>query len=175
MDPKQVFILVLCLVPVWSTCMFRSNRCCNEQELRRFAEKKLQRRVPQPGEPAAAARTGTGTEGAGTRPPCPLELYESALPTEIKDRSLSPWRYVNVSDPDLFPPSYVKAECLCAGCLVLRDGAVRETSDYNSHPVVQSRAFLKRVRCTAGTGYQLQLVLVDVPVGCTCLHYKTAS
>ncbi|XP_072241407.1 interleukin-17C [Leuresthes tenuis] len=168
MDVRVIFTLVLCLVPVW-TCMINSERCCDEETLQRTAKKKLGSLYPQPPEPASVA-------DASAPATCPLELYQKMLLLpEIKDRSLSPWRYITVTKPNHFPHTYVEAECLCQGCILVHEnGSVEESHDYNSAVITQTRVFLKRVPCSNGTTYRLMPVSEQVAVGCTCVKYKSS-
>ncbi|XP_047452948.1 interleukin-17C [Mugil cephalus] len=160
MDMKQILLFVLLLVPVW-TC--HEHRCLNETRLREVAQKKLESRFRQPLDPSPTADPGSPLS-------CPVELYRQRQPLPgLRNRSLSPWRYVTVTDEDLFPPSYVKAECLCSGCIQVRgDGSVKQSFDFNSVEIKQSRVFLRRERCCGGDTYTLKPVSVDVAVGCTC-------
>ncbi|XP_026167847.1 interleukin-17C [Mastacembelus armatus] len=169
MDVKQVLIFTLFLVPAW-TC--KINRCCDEQEVREAAERKLRNHFPQTPDPSPAV--------ADTAASCPVELYQYQPPEELRQRSLSPWRYVLVTKEDHFPSTYAEAQCLCSGCIVIQeknDGSpvVRESHDYNSVPIMQSRVFLKRERCEDGKTYHLKPVSVNVAVGCTCARVKTSS
>jgi len=68
--------------------MINSERCCDEKMLLKTAKKKLGSRYPQPPEPIPVP-------DASAPATCPLELYQSMLLLpEVKDRSLSPWRYM---------------------------------------------------------------------------------
>ncbi|XP_075327334.1 interleukin-17C [Odontesthes bonariensis] len=166
MDMKQVFILVLLLAPAW-TCMVNSDRCCDEDALLRTAKRKLESRYPQPREVPSVA-------DAGAPATCPLELYQKMPLLDVKDRSISPWRYVTVTNPDHFPHTYVEAQCLCQGCILVHEnGSVVESHDYNSAVIEQTRVFLKRVPCPNGEGYQLMPVSQQVAVGCTCARYTS--
>ncbi|XP_041852078.1 interleukin-17C [Melanotaenia boesemani] len=166
MDLKQIPILLLCLVSVWS-CMHHSDQCCDEEQLIQRVQRKLKNRFPQPLDPPAADASPGPAK-------CPLELYQTLpAPAELNARSVSPWRYVNVNLTDHFPSTYVEAQCLCTGCILFQDNKVVESHDYNSATVTQTRIFLKRVRCPSGKGYKLEPVSVEVPVGCTCVRTNT--
>ncbi|XP_026783442.1 interleukin-17C [Pangasianodon hypophthalmus] len=85
--------------------------------------------------------------------------------SDLKNRSLSPWRSRVETAHDLIPSVYEVAECLCSGCII--DGS--ENTDYNSVPVMQSVMFLKKVSCTSDPEkYSLEVVYKTVPVACTC-------
>ncbi|XP_008301424.1 interleukin-17C-like isoform X1 [Stegastes partitus] len=165
MSPPQILVLALFLVPVWSNKMFR---CYNETELLGAAERKLRSHYPQPAEPSAAAARGAEL-------PCPLQLYQQPASTELSARSVSPWTYVLKTLKDHFPSSYMEASCLCSGCiLVQKDGSAFQSFDYNSLTVKQSRVFLRRQRCSDGSGYYLTPVTVEVAVGCTCVRANSS-
>ncbi|KAF7225003.1 interleukin-17C [Nothobranchius furzeri] len=163
MDLKQILVLALCVVSVW-TCR---HRCCNQTELLR----RMQKQLPFNPEPLS--------ELSGIRS-CPVDLYQGLSNSkDIKDRSLSPWRYVQETNEDLFPSTYMKAECLCSGCITIKknsDESMEENFDFNSVPVLQAQMFLKRERgnCEDGT-YQLRAFKMDIPVGCTCVRPKRTS
>ncbi|KAK9517315.1 hypothetical protein VZT92_025198 [Zoarces viviparus] len=164
MDMKQILIFGLCLVPVW-TC--RMNRCYDDSELSEAAERKLRNHYPQSLElPTAAAPDSPA--------PCPVALFPQQPPQHIRDRSLSPWRYVLVTKKDHFPSTYAEAQCLCSGCVLIQDNKPPvESHDYNSYPVMQSRVFLRRELCQDGKKYHLKPVTVKVAVGCTCTRANT--
>ncbi|XP_050991850.1 interleukin-17C [Labeo rohita] len=85
--------------------------------------------------------------------------------SDLKDRSLSPWRKRTVEVQDMFPSKYEEAECLCDGCII--NGVENRT--YNSVPVYETRLFLKKVPCPSDPKkYSLKYELVSVAVGCTC-------
>ncbi|CAN9493123.1 unnamed protein product [Ophioblennius macclurei] len=135
--------------------------CFPEHKVEEVARRKLQR-YPQPPEPAAS-------------PPseCPLHLY-AHLPRvmDVKERSLSPWRYEVVELPDHYPSSYVRAICLCKGCIKVDESNVTENSDFDSVTIDQSRIFLRREPCADRQSYRLVPVSLDVAVGCTCVRPK---
>ncbi|XP_017296797.1 interleukin-17C [Kryptolebias marmoratus] len=163
MDLKQIFIVALCLVPAWG-CL---NRCCDEDELRETAQKKPWSRIQPPQDLPVALH--------GPPESCPLDLYQR-LREDIKDRSLSPWRYVRVTNQDYFPSTYVEAQCLCQGCIMMKKGSLMENHDYNSKPVLQSRAFLKREQSSCQGGqYRLKVEFRKVAVGCTCVTASSIS
>ncbi|XP_069575533.1 interleukin-17C [Brachyistius frenatus] len=164
MDMKQILFFALLLVPAWTCKMFR---CYNDTELTGAAERKLRSHYPQPAEPSpTAARHVTLS--------CPVAQLSSAS-TAVRDRSLSPWTYVQQPVPDHFPSSYTKAVCLCAGCIQIGEDGVVESHDYNSAEVVQDRVFLKRELCSDGGSYSLRPVSIKVVVGCTCVRASSAS
>lgn len=79
-----------------------------------------------------------------------------------------------VTKEDHFPSSYSEAQCLCSGCVLIQNNKNPvESHDYNSHPVTQSRVFLKRELCDDGRRYYLKPVTVKVAVGCTCTRAKS--
>ncbi|KAM3610134.1 uncharacterized protein V6R79_025896 [Siganus canaliculatus] len=157
MDMRQILILTLLVVPVWPSDSMP--RCYEDHELNKAAERKLRSHYPQPIDPLPA----------DTPDSCPVDLYRHAQPTHVKDRSLSPWRYVVVKKEDHFPSTYTEAKCLCSGCILIQDysGPV-ESPDFNSVEVKQSRVFLKKELCSDGKKYSLKPVSVEVVVGCTC-------
>ncbi|KAK2841752.1 hypothetical protein Q5P01_011952 [Channa striata] len=165
MDIKQLLIFGLLLVPVW-TC--KINQCCDKDKVSKMAKKKLKTHYQHPPEPPATAAPDSPVV-------CPVELYQQPLKS-LHDRSLSPWRYVSVTREDHFPSTYAEAQCLCSGCILIRDtnhGAV-ESHDYNSVPIKQSRVFLKRELCDDGENYYLKPVSVEVAVGCTCARVQSS-
>ncbi|XP_034389983.1 interleukin-17C [Cyclopterus lumpus] len=158
MDMKQILIVGLCLVPVWACKM---NRCYDDSELVEAAQKKLRSHYPQPLELA--------TPQPDSEASCPVALFPQQAPEHIRDRSLSPWRYVLVTKKDHFPSSYVEAQCLCSGCILIQGNRPPvESHNYNSYPVIQSRVFLKKELCGDKKTYYLKPVAVKVAVGCTC-------
>ncbi|XP_054451921.1 interleukin-17C [Anoplopoma fimbria] len=164
MDMKQILILGLCLVPVWTCNM---NRCFNESELIGAVNRTLKRCYPQPEEPQHAGKHDSD-------PSCPVAFFPQY--GGIHERSLSPWRYVLVTMEDHFPSTYAKAECLCSGCILIQaNKSPVESHDYNSYAVMQNRVFLKRELCNDKTKYRLTPVTVKVAVGCTCLRAKTSN
>ncbi|XP_022612065.1 interleukin-17F-like [Seriola dumerili] len=165
MDMKQVVTFLLFLVPVWACKM---HKCYEDHELSDAANRKLMSHYPQPPEPLSAAAADTPSS-------CPLALYEQQLPQHISDRSVSPWRYVLVTKKDHFPSTYAEAQCLCSGCILIRDKAPPQMSDnYNSVPIKQSRVFLKKELCCDEDKYYLKPVTVEVTVGCTCVRVKSS-
>ncbi|XP_068170187.1 interleukin-17C [Antennarius striatus] len=172
MDTKQILIFGLLLVPVW-TC--KMHRCYDEHELSEAADRKLRGHYPQPPDPSPAATSDSPAS-------CPVDLYDQPLAQQLSSRSLSPWRYVTRAMKDHFPSSYVEAQCLCSGCILVQDAPgpkgrplTVESYDYNSVPVKQSRVFLRRELCSDGKKYQLKAVTLEVTVGCTCARVKTSS
>ncbi|XP_029009792.1 interleukin-17C [Betta splendens] len=168
MEPKQILLLLLSLVPLCTS------KCFNEDELEEVANKKLGTLHKQPAEPRVP------NISAG----CPVGLYRRLPSVSLEDRSLSPWRYVHVTKEDQFPSTYVEAQCLCYGCIQIRDRhhsspTVVETHDYNSVPIQQTRMFLRREPCLDEQGtrtkYRLTPVYEKVVVGCTCARVKTSS
>ncbi|XP_033491794.1 interleukin-17C [Epinephelus lanceolatus] len=166
MDMKQILIFGLFLVPVL-TC--KMNRCYDEHELSDAAERKLRMHYPQPPEPS--------TQNAPDSPAsCPVDHFHQQPPQDISERSLSPWRYLLVTNKDHYPSTYAEAQCLCSGCILIQNkGPPVESHDYISYPVKQSRVFLKKELCDDGKRYHLKPVTVDVAVGCTCTRVKTSS
>ncbi|XP_061891318.1 interleukin-17C [Entelurus aequoreus] len=159
-----VVILGLQLGPAW-TC--NVNRCYEEGELSKAANRKLTSHYPQPPEPHGVLAWDSPAS-------CPLDLYVHYQQREA--RSLSPWRFVWKTMKDHYPSTYVEAQCLCSGCIVTKNKGVPEMShDYNSVPIEQSRVFLKRELCDDGRKYYLKPVSVNVVVGCTCARPRIAS
>ncbi|XP_039665225.1 interleukin-17C-like isoform X1 [Perca fluviatilis] len=158
----QILIFGLLLVPVWTKCYE------DDRELQKAAEK-LMNRYPQPAEPPATAAPDSPAS-------CPVEHFPQQSPQHLHDRSLSPWRYVLVTKKDHFPSTYAEAQCLCSGCVLIQNKSPpMESHDYNSHPVTQSRVFLKKEPCDSGKKYHLKPVTVKVAVGCTCVRANRSS
>lgn len=85
-----------------------------------------------------------------------------------------------VSRPDFFPPSYVEAQCLCSGCILVPDGSRNhpvpsENHSYNSVPIRQGRVFLRKELCRDGQKYRLRPLTLQVAVGCTCARPRSDS
>ncbi|CAJ1057284.1 interleukin-17C [Xyrichtys novacula] len=163
MDLKQILILGLLLVPVLT------NRCRQEHANGKWLKKHLQLRDSS----VAASLADPG-------PSCPVELYRKHPPTSMAGRSLSPWRYVNRTLTDHFPSSYIEAECLCQGCIMIQNdtGAGKGldiTDDYVSKPLMQTRMFLKKEPCGDEGGYHFKPVYLKVAVGCVCLRPETTQ
>ncbi|KAF4091621.1 hypothetical protein AMELA_G00039000 [Ameiurus melas] len=113
-------------------------------------------------------RTGRPTEHravhAVSSPSC-SDFTHWVFSSDLKNRSLSPWRSRFETDHNLFPSVYEVAECLCSGCII--DGS--ENTDYNSIPVMQSVMFLKKVLCSSDPEkYSFEVVYKTIPVACTC-------
>ncbi|XP_028442182.1 interleukin-17F-like [Perca flavescens] len=160
---KEILIFGLLLVPVWTKCYQ------DDRELQEAAERKLMTRYPQPAEPPATAAPDSPAS-------CPVEHFPQKSPQHLHDRSLSPWRYVLVTKKDHFPSTYAEAQCLFSGCVLIQNKSLQmESHDYNSHPVTQSRVFLKKEPCDGGKKYHLKPVTVKVTVGCTCVRANTSS
>ncbi|XP_063336980.1 interleukin-17C [Pelmatolapia mariae] len=164
MDLKPVLIFVLFIVPMWSSKMFR---CYNDEELQAAADRKLRTHYLRATE---APRTTAHSSSYS----CPLDLYKRQLSEEQRDRSLSPWRFVTHIKEDHFPSTYVAAQCLCSGCIQLKNSEVIEDYDYNSVPIVQNRVFLKKELCDDKKTYRLRPVNVEVAVGCTCVRPQSS-
>ncbi|KAM9375492.1 interleukin-17C [Pholidichthys leucotaenia] len=159
MDVKQqVLLLLLFLGPV--RC---SRPCYNETELEAEAQRRLSRRHVFPALPATPA-------GAPRDLSCPVGRF-SWKGSDDKDRSLSPWTFETVENPDHFPSSYSEAKCLCNGCIMLsKDNTVVEMHNYNSKPIFQKKMFLAKKHCSGENNYTLETIFVDVAVGCTCVR-----
>ncbi|XP_030588330.1 interleukin-17C-like [Archocentrus centrarchus] len=164
MDLKQVLIFVLFILPAWTSKMFR---CYSDTELKEVANRKLRRHYIQATEPAR-------TPAAGSNYSCPLDLYKTFPLLEQRDRSLSPWRYVTLIKEDHFPSEYVTAQCLCSGCIQLKNNKMIEDDDYNSAPIVQNKVFYKKKLCDDKKTYRLSPVNVEVAVGCTCVRPQSS-
>ncbi|XP_036962019.1 interleukin-17C [Acanthopagrus latus] len=172
MDIKQILIFGIFLVPVL-TC--KMHRCYEDHELSEAVERKLRSHYPQPQDPAPAAARDSPAA-------CPVALYQQQAAEQLSGRSLSPWRYVTVTKEDHFPTTYAEAQCLCSGCIVIKDNPGHdkrplpvESYDYNSVPIKQTRVFLKKELCSDGKKYHLKPVTLEVVVGCTCARVKTSS
>ncbi|XP_057691904.1 interleukin-17C [Corythoichthys intestinalis] len=154
----QVLVAVaLLLGSAWTVNV---NRCYEESELSKAADRKLASHYPQPKEPRMVVAHDSPYE-------CPLDLYVNHW--NLEDRSLSPWRYVRRTMKDHYPDTYVEAQCLCSGCIMIKNKGTPELNhDYNSVTVNQTRVFLKREPCIDSGMYYLKPVSVEVSVGCTC-------
>uniref|UniRef100_A0A3Q0SZT0 Interleukin 17c n=1 Tax=Amphilophus citrinellus TaxID=61819 RepID=A0A3Q0SZT0_AMPCI len=122
-------------------------RCYSDTELKEVANRKLRRHYIQATEPA--------------RPK--LQLTESSF------------FYRTLIKEDHFPSEYVTAQCLCSGCIQLKNNEVIEDYDYNSAPIVQNKVFYKKKLCDDKKTYRLRPVNVEVAVGCTCVRPQKVS
>ncbi|XP_049580186.1 interleukin-17C [Syngnathus scovelli] len=162
METQVMAVVALLMGLAWSS---NPNRCYEEGELSKMASRKLATHYPQPQEPAVVP-------DHDSPPECPLDLYSL---WDLEERSLSPWRYVSRLMEDHYPSTYVEAQCLCSGCIMINStGSAVLSHDYNSAPVNQTRVFLKRERCADGKTYYLKPVSVVVVVGCTCARPRLA-
>ncbi|XP_061139749.1 interleukin-17C [Syngnathus typhle] len=162
METQIIAVVALLVGLAWSSNL---NGCYEEGEVRNVALRKLASHYPQPKEVEDPPAHDSPAE-------CPLELYSRG---GLEKRSLSPWRYVSKLMKDHYPPTYVEAQCLCSGCIVINStGRAEMTHDYNSAPVNQTRVFLKQERCNDGKRYYLKPVSVVVTVGCTCARPSLA-
>ncbi|XP_077566936.1 interleukin-17C [Stigmatopora nigra] len=144
-----------------------ANRCYEESELSKAADRKLASHYLQPIEPRVVVPHDAPYE-------CPLDLYLHLW--ALEDRSLSPWRYVRKSMKDHYPNTYVEAQCLCSGCIMVKNkGPPELNNDYNSVTVNQTRVFLKREPCSDKGMYYLKPVSVTVSVACTCATPRVFS
>ncbi|KAM4553413.1 interleukin-17C [Fundulus diaphanus] len=161
---RKIVILALCLLVV-RTC---TARCRNSTDLEETMRRIFQRQGSWPPDTQSSADSSVS---------CPLDLYQKLPSMADKDRSLSPWKWVTVTRPDYFPHTYTEAKCLCSGCiLVLKNGTVIESPDYNSKPLVHAFLFLKRVRDNCKEGmYRLVREKMEVSVGCTCVRANTVG
>ncbi|XP_005795944.1 interleukin-17C-like [Xiphophorus maculatus] len=153
MKLAQIFILALCAASV------TMHRCYNEAEVEKAALKKL-KKFPRPPDM---------TPSPNFSPGCPLELFKKPALEHLEDRSLSPWKYKIVRNTEFYPQTYTEAVCLCKGCIMSRNGTVKDIQDYNSAPVIGSWVFMKREKCKKG-GYKLKPERRDVIMGCTCVR-----
>ncbi|XP_066540558.1 interleukin-17C [Hoplias malabaricus] len=97
------------------------------------------------------------------------EFSRTDFSSELRNRSLSPWRIVTHTDTSMIPQTYDVAECLCSGCIINGE----ENTDYNSVPVTRSVLFLKKVPCTTDPQkYSLDYEYKTLPVACTCVVPK---
>ncbi|XP_054633684.1 interleukin-17C [Dunckerocampus dactyliophorus] len=157
----NVVIVGLLLGPVWT----RNMPCYEEEELSEIAKKKLVN-YPQPPEPLGEVAHDTGSSSSLDL--CMKYVGQPVRNGPTNDRSLSPWRYVRKTMENHYPSSYIEAQCLCSGCIIIENGVHKLSHDYNSVPIPQSRVFLKRELCSEGHGYYLKPVSVEVVIGCTC-------
>nr|UOV22695.1 interleukin 17C [Oostethus manadensis] len=164
-------VVGLLLGPAWSRSL---NICYEEGELRQKAQKMLASNYPHPAEPQGAVAHDTGSSSSVDL--CMTYAGELVQNNPTNARSLSPWRYVQKNMEGHYPSSYVEAQCLCSGCIMIKNNGAPEMShDYNSIPILQSRVFLKRELCSNGRGYYLKPVPVEVVVGCTCARPRISS
>nr|XP_032833286.1 interleukin-17C-like [Petromyzon marinus] len=99
----------------------------------------------------------------------PAHRDASGRAEDVSSRSISPWSYRIVENPDLLPSRYAEAHCLCDGCLDPRSGL--ETTEVNSHLVEQTVRFLRRSPCPQRPGtYTYAHVYLRVPVACVCVR-----
>ncbi|XP_036441350.1 interleukin-17C [Colossoma macropomum] len=97
------------------------------------------------------------------------EFSRTQFSSDLTNRSLSPWRLITHSDPNMYPQTYEVAECLCSGCII--NG--KESTDYNSVEVERSMMFLKKVPCEADPQkYSLVIERRNIPVACICVVPK---
>ncbi|XP_014848720.1 PREDICTED: interleukin-17C-like [Poecilia mexicana] len=159
MELAQIFILALCVVSV------TMRRCYNESELMGKAQKKLKNfSLPPDMTPSPNSSSG-----------CPVESFKSLASGLPKDRSISPWKYETVRDPEYYPQTYTQAVCLCEGCIMPNDtGTLIEDKSYNSVKVNSSWMFVKREKCQKD-GYKLKLERREVTVGCTCVKPSSSG
>lgn len=94
------------------------------------------------------------------------------------DVEFSPLLFRTVTKKEYFPSTYVEAQCLCSGCILIPDSSKKhmlpmENHNYNSVPIMQSRVFLRRELCRDGERYRLKPETLRVAVGCTCARPKS--
>ncbi|KAF6722084.1 Interleukin-17C [Oryzias melastigma] len=159
MRVPQILIIVL-----WLAALCACKKCVRKEKLDEEATRTM-------------ARRGIGWHSISTPSSnttgCPVDLYQNWVSTDDGKRSISPWKYREVTKEGFFPSTYMEAECLCTGCILVKGNTVKESMDYNSKHLVVSRLFLKRVLCKNkrnGTAemYKLEIAQVDVAVGCFC-------
>ncbi|XP_077452147.1 interleukin-17C isoform X1 [Stigmatopora argus] len=181
----QILTLVALLLGFMQTT--NADRCYEESELSKAANRKLASHYLQPNEPRVVVPHDAPYE-------CPLDLYLHLW--DLEDRSLSPWRYVSADEwferrphsgrpglkssrksmKDHYPDTYVEAQCLCSGCIIVKNkGPPELNNDYNSVTVNQTRVFLKREPCSDKGMYYLKPVSVTVSVACTCATPRVVS
>ncbi|KAF7643962.1 hypothetical protein LDENG_00230480 [Lucifuga dentata] len=154
---------ILLLAPVWPSKL----PCYPENELKEKAYRKLRTHYLQPPEPAHVSHADSPVS-------CPVDRYQHLV--HVSDRSLSPWRYVYETQEDRFPSTFAVAQCLCTGCIVMRDGKVQEENlAYNSDLIMQSRLFLMKEMCEDGQTYRLVPKNENIGVACTCARPKYTS
>lgn len=83
--------IVILAVLVASVSAYKMNHCYDDDELSEAAERKLRSHYHQPPDPVPAADPDSPSS-------CPVELYRFLAPQEVSGRSLSPWRYVWVTN-----------------------------------------------------------------------------
>ncbi|KAJ3596515.1 hypothetical protein NHX12_002922 [Muraenolepis orangiensis] len=104
---------------------------------------------------------------------CPVP--SGGIGKQVKDRSISPWRYVYKQDPHRFPHKIAVAECQCEGCITIKRGennAPTHDMTYNSVAITQSRLVLRKELCEDRMKYRLVWHSEPVAVGCTCVRPK---
>ncbi|XP_054898973.1 interleukin-17C [Poeciliopsis prolifica] len=164
MELAQIFILALSVVSV------RMDYCYDGADLDKKALKMMKKFLhsPNPTPPPDSIPTRNSSSE------CPLDLFRLGASGSKENRSLSPWTYIIVEDPDYYPQAYTQAVCLCKGCIMSRNGEVIDNEDYNSVNVTASRVFIKRIKCQEG-GYRLKPETREVNVGCTCVRPEVSG
>uniref|UniRef100_F6WPR3 Interleukin 17F n=1 Tax=Xenopus tropicalis TaxID=8364 RepID=F6WPR3_XENTR len=86
-----------------------------------------------------------------------------SLRMEMRNRSLSPWDYVNDQDNNRYPNIIYEAKCRHAGCL---DSQGNMDARVNSIPIRQEILVLRREMIGCTPSFRLEKKMVTV--GCTC-------
>ncbi|KAL4630430.1 interleukin-17F-like [Arapaima gigas] len=96
----------------------------------------------------------------------PHILSEPSPPSNLCNRSLSPWTYSYTEEKDVFP-EIVQAECLKQFCL---DSDGKENMDVVSRPIYHQILVLRRVMSKQKKQLNFKLETKNIKVGCTCIR-----
>ncbi|OCT79087.1 hypothetical protein XELAEV_18030184mg [Xenopus laevis] len=88
-----------------------------------------------------------------------------SLRIEIRNRSLSPWDYINDEDNNRYPNIIYEANCRHVGCL---DPQGNMDPRLNSIPIRQEILVLRREMIGCTSSFSLEKKMVTV--GCTCVR-----
>ncbi|XP_067844529.1 interleukin-17F-like [Heptranchias perlo] len=88
----------------------------------------------------------------------------------FRNRSLSPWIYKEDSDPNRYPSSIFKAECVSTQCLNSRG---IEDPGLNSRPIQQEMIVLRRNQVNQKITYRVEKLMI--PVACVCVRPEVLS
>ncbi|XP_068432534.1 interleukin-17F-like [Clinocottus analis] len=89
----------------------------------------------------------------------------AAMRGDLRNRSVSPWKYRLNKEDNRTPYEIPFAECLCDGCIINQHEDMR----YNSVPVFVSLMVLRKTPCPRDPNkFMVNKGVINVPVGCTC-------
>ncbi|NP_001191723.1 interleukin-17C precursor [Oryzias latipes] len=162
---NQILIGTVCLVALCAC-----KKCVSVDDLKKIEEKAMRKHGIGIWQHSISSPSSDATG-------CPVDLYQN-WDSKDEKRSVSPWKYTEVTREGYFPPSYMEAQCLCKGCILKEGNNVIESHNFNSKPLVVSRMFLRRVLCEGGNNgtaktYKLERVQLDVAVGCICVRTRS--